>query len=186
MNERDRSDPGRPPTGAPTLVDVAREAGVGLATASRALSGHPSVAAGTRQRVLEAAERLGYRPNLVARAFSQQRTHTLEAIVPLVTHYLYVEVLRGVEVALADTDYSLVIRTVERQDDRERAFAACCLPGRADGALVVSMGPPDDFVERLAAAACRRCSSMPRTHDSQPWWSTTRRRRARQCAFVGS
>jgi DNA-binding LacI/PurR family transcriptional regulator len=131
---------------------VAREAGVGLATASRALSGHPSVAAGTRQRVLEAAELLGYRPNLVARAFSQQRTHTLEAIVPLVTHYLYVEVLRGVEVALTDTDYSLVIRTVERQDDRERAFAACCLPGRADGALVVSMAPPDDFVKRLAAA----------------------------------
>src|SRR5215211_7886529 len=105
-----------------TIVDVAREAGVGLGTASRALSGGPGVAEATRARVRAAAERLGYQPSPVARAFSRGRTHTLEVVVPFFTRYFFFEVLRGIEEALAATDYTLVIRTVERSTDRDRVF----------------------------------------------------------------
>src|SRR4051812_20213862 len=152
MDERDRRESRSSPAERPTIIDVAREAGVGLGTASRALSGRSGVAAATRQRVLEASERLRYRPSSVARAFSRRRTQTLEVLVPLVTRYLYVEALRGIEAALVDSDYSLRIRTVEYRGDHERSFATCCLPGRADGVLVVSMAPPHGFVERIAAA----------------------------------
>ena len=139
----------RPGLTRPTIEDVARLAGVGLGTASRALSDRPGVAPATRQRVLAAAERLGYRPSAVARAFSRRRTHTLELLVPLFTRPFFVEVLRGVEAALADTDYALVLRTVERARDRDQVFAACCLPGRADGVLIVCMQPTARLVERL-------------------------------------
>ena len=55
--------------GRPTIQDVAREARVGMGTASRALDGNPHVADGTRERVRAAAERLGYRPSRAAGPF---------------------------------------------------------------------------------------------------------------------
>ena len=134
----------------PTIEDVAREAGVGVGTVSRVLSGRGYVATSTRARVLAACERLGYQPSTAARALSRRRTHTLEVVVPPLTRAFYAEVLRGIEMALVDTDYSLVIRTVERQADRERVFRECCVRGRADGMLLISLTPTADLLERLA------------------------------------
>ena len=78
-----------------TIQDVAREAGVGVGTASRALSGNPHVADATRAHVLAVADELGFQPSRIARAFSRGRTQTLEIVVPLLTPHFYVEVLRG-------------------------------------------------------------------------------------------
>ncbi|MCC6313231.1 MAG: LacI family DNA-binding transcriptional regulator [Thermomicrobiales bacterium] len=135
-----------------TIRDVARAAGVGVGTVSRVLSGGARGAPATRARVEAAMAQLGYRPSATARALSQGRTHTLEVVVPLVTHHVYVEVLRGIETALADTDYAVVIRTVERAAARDRAFAALGQGGRADGVLVVSLAPTPELLERIAAA----------------------------------
>ena len=134
----------------PTIGDVAREAGVGVGTVSRVLSGRGYVAESTRARVLAACERLGYQPSIAARALSRRRTHTLEVVVPPLTRAFYAEVLRGIETALVDTDYSLVIRTVERQADRERVFRECCMRGRADGILLLSLTPTPELLDRLS------------------------------------
>lgn len=132
----------------PTIQDVARAAGVGLGTASRALTGHPRVTDATRARVLAAAARLGYRPSPIARALSRGRTQTLEVVVPLATRYFYVEVLRGIEEELALTDYALVIRSIERPADRDR-ITRDALRGRADGGLVVSLNPAGELLAWL-------------------------------------
>jgi DNA-binding LacI/PurR family transcriptional regulator len=132
-----------------TIRDVAREAGVGVGTVSRVLSGHASVAPATRARVQTAMEQLNYHPSAVARALSRRRTDTLEIIMPLFTREFYVEVLRGIEEALASTDYALVIRTVERPQDRTRAFSQI---GRADGIVIVSLTPSASFVKQLENA----------------------------------
>ncbi len=137
-------------TAIPTIRDVARAAGVGLATASRALSGSPGVTLATRARVLAAAEQLGFQRSPIARAFSRRRTNTLEIVVPTLTRHFYMEVLSGVEAALAGSDYSIVIRTLERRDERDRVLAACCRRGRADGVLLISVAPTGELVERLA------------------------------------
>src|SRR5918997_1894893 len=153
MNEHSPGDSRlRPRQTRPTITDVAREAGVGLGTASRALSGHARVAEATRQRVVAAAKRLGYQPSGVARAFSKRRTHALELVIPFIGRYLFLEILRGVEEALTDTDYSLVIRSVEQPSERERVFDACCMPGRADGVLIVAMRPPERLAQRLTTS----------------------------------
>src|SRR5690242_14592937 len=102
-----------------TIHDVARDAGVGVGTASRALSGNPHVSNDTRAHVQAVAHRLGFSPSRIARAFSRGRTQTLEVVVPLITQHFYVEVLRGIEQALDGTEYSLLIRTIERRTDRE-------------------------------------------------------------------
>jgi DNA-binding LacI/PurR family transcriptional regulator len=125
---------------------------VGIGTASRSLSGNPHVADQTRAHVRAVADRLGFRPSRIARAFSRGRTQTLELLVPLVTQHFYVEVLRGIEEALASTEYSLLIRTIERRTDRERVMRGPELRGRVDGALLVSLNPTRGLISRVTRA----------------------------------
>src|SRR5215208_4828750 len=111
----------------PTIADVAREAGVGIGTVSRVLNDSPVVSEGTRQRVQAAMDRLGYRPSRAARAFGGRRTHTLELLVPLYARSFFLEILRGVEDALARAQYTVMIRTVEEAGERDRVFEDCCV-----------------------------------------------------------
>jgi LacI family transcriptional regulator/LacI family repressor for deo operon, udp, cdd, tsx, nupC, and nupG len=136
----------------PTIHEVAREAGVGVGTASRALSGNPHVTDATRARVRAAAERLGFRPSPIARAFSRGRTQTLQVVVPLITQHFYVEVLRGIERALHATEYALLLRTIERRTDRDRILRDPDVRRRVDGALLVSVTPTRGFLSRAAQA----------------------------------
>jgi DNA-binding LacI/PurR family transcriptional regulator len=136
-----------------TIQDVARVAGVGVGTASRALSGNRHVADETRAHVQSVADLLGFRPNRIARAFSRGRTQTLEVLVPLVTQHFYVEVLRGIEEALSVTEYSLLIRSIERRNDRDRVLREVELRGRVDGALMVSLNPTRGLIGRASEAA---------------------------------
>lgn len=133
----------------PTIRDVAREAGVGVGTVSRVIGGQAKVAPATRAHVKAVIARMGYRPNLAAQALSRHRTATLEVVVPLITRDFYVEVLRGIEIALSNTNYSLLIRTIERPGDRDGVFDALARPGRADGAIIVSHAPTPDLLQRI-------------------------------------
>jgi DNA-binding LacI/PurR family transcriptional regulator len=135
-----------------TIRDVAQVAGVGIGTVSRVLSGHPNVSEATRQRVQAAIEQLDYRSSPVARALRRGRTGVIEVLVPLFTRYFYVEVLRGIAEAATNRGYTLMIRTIERPTDRDRAFAVCGAPGTADGVLLVSLAPPLALLRRLDAA----------------------------------
>jgi DNA-binding LacI/PurR family transcriptional regulator len=117
---------------------------------SRVLSGRGYVAEATRTRILAACERLGYQPSSAARALSRRRTHIFELVVPPLTRAFYAEILRGIETGLVDSDYSLVIRTIERRADRDRIFEKSCLRGRADGMLLASLAPTPGLVDRLA------------------------------------
>ena len=137
----------------PTISDVARAAGVGIGTVSRVINASPLVSATTRARVLAAIERLGYQPSPIARAFGRRSTHKLELLVPLFAAPFFLDIMRGVEDALADSDYTLLVRTIDGPADRDRVFSACCKRGRADGVLVVWTPPTDAFIERLAAEA---------------------------------
>ncbi|MCG6197530.1 LacI family DNA-binding transcriptional regulator, partial [Anoxybacillus sp. LAT_38] len=65
-----------------TIYDVAREAGVSMATVSRVVNGNPNVKPLTRKKVLAAIERLGYRPNAVARGLASKKTTTVGVIIP--------------------------------------------------------------------------------------------------------
>src|SRR5919197_149381 len=137
----------------PTIHEVARAAGVGSGTASRALSGNPHVTDATRARVRAAAERLDFHPSPIARAFSRGRTQTLEVVVPLITQHFFVEVLRGIESALHETEYALLIRTIERRAERDRVLRDQDVRRRVDGALLVSLNPTRGLIGRVTEAA---------------------------------
>ena len=65
-----------------TIYDVAREANVSMATVSRVVNGNPNVKPTTRKKVMEVIDRLGYRPNAVARGLASKKTTTVGVIIP--------------------------------------------------------------------------------------------------------
>ncbi len=89
----------------PGMVDVAREAGVSHVTVSRVLNEHPSVRPETRARVEAAIEKLGYRPNIVARALKSRHSSTIGVVLAGVELYELPRILRGVQSAAQRAGY---------------------------------------------------------------------------------
>ena len=135
-----------------TIYDIAEGAEVSIATVSRVLNGHPRVSDATRERVADVARRLGYAPNASARSLATQRTGLVSVVVPMMTSSFFMEVIRGVQSRLDDSDHDLLIyvsRTVERVEDQlDRALQR----GRSDGLLLISCPVGDDRAEALAAS----------------------------------
>jgi DNA-binding LacI/PurR family transcriptional regulator len=133
-----------------TIRDVAKRAGVGLGTVSRVINDSPQVSEATRERVQAAIAALNFVPNPTARRLSLGKTLTIAVIVPWFTRPAEVEQLRGVENTLAESDYDLVLYNVETPAKRDAYFHDLPRGERADGALIISLSPRDDDVDRLA------------------------------------
>jgi LacI family transcriptional regulator len=105
-----------------TLRDVASAAGVHPATASRALNPgtRPLVSEETAQRVTEAAERLGYRPNSVARSLRTRRSNTIGVLIPDLNNPLFPPIIRGIEDRLAEHGYVALIGNTDADPGKER------------------------------------------------------------------
>lgn len=135
-----------------TIRDVAKTAGVGVGTVSRVLNGSPFVSEGTRQKVLLAIEKLNYAPSPIARRLSLGRTSTVAVIAPFFTRPSVVERLRGIEYALAQTEYDLVLHNVESVARRDACFRELPRRERVDGLLMISLLPDDEDAQRLVTA----------------------------------
>jgi DNA-binding LacI/PurR family transcriptional regulator len=125
-----------------TIRDVAREAGVSVATASRALNGKDVVNAQTRERILLVMEELGFTPSPSARRLSLGRTLTVGVVVSFLTRPQAAERLRGVDAVLADSEFDLVIYNVESVQKRDHYLSTLAQSQRTDGLLVMSLPPP--------------------------------------------
>jgi LacI family transcriptional regulator len=91
------------------ISDVAREAGVSAATVSRTLNQHPGVNPASADRVRAAAERLGYRPNVIARSLRRQSTTLIALIISDVGNPFFTAVTRGVEDVARQNGYSVLL-----------------------------------------------------------------------------
>jgi LacI family transcriptional regulator len=132
--------PGRQGKGPSTLVDVARSAGVHPSTASRALNTRTrsQVSAATAAIVLEAARRLGYQPNSLARGLRMSRTFTIGMLVPDLTNPLFPPIVRGIEDRLRGTGFTLMLANTDNDDDKERALVAAMTARRVDGLILAT------------------------------------------------
>src|SRR5207245_259739 len=119
----------------PTIREVAREAGVSIATVSHALSGKRPVSMGTRVRIKRTADRLGYRPNAIAAAMPTGRTQTLGTIVPDLANPFFGEPLGAVERTAAGRGYSLVASSSELDLELEERAVRALHDRRVDALL---------------------------------------------------
>jgi DNA-binding LacI/PurR family transcriptional regulator len=98
---------------------------------------------------LVAIQELDYRPSLIARRLSLGKTLQIAVIVPFFTRPVFVERLRGIEHALAQSDYDLVLYNVETIDRRDDCFRDVARRERVDGLLIMSLLPQDRDVQRF-------------------------------------
>lgn len=124
-----------------TLEEVAKAAGVSVATASRVLTqnAHP-VRATTRQRVLKAAERLHYKPNLLARSMRTDRTHTIGIIADDLLSPFTPPIIRGIQDYLKTIDYLGLIVNSDWDPDIEREAISTLLSRAVEGIIFVEPG----------------------------------------------
>lgn len=135
-----------------TIYDVAERAGVGIGTVSRVLNDSPQVREKTRQRVLAVIEELNYRPSPIAQRLSLRKTLTIAVIAPFFTRPAFVERLRGIEAAIAESGYDLTVYNVETTDKRDACFREIPTSHRADGLIVISLAPSAEDVARWSEA----------------------------------
>jgi DNA-binding LacI/PurR family transcriptional regulator len=91
------------------INDVARLSGVGKATVSRVFSNSPLVAEATRARVLEAAGKIGYRPNPIARALTTSKTGNITIVVPNIQSFVMAQIVRGAMRGAREKGYSMFV-----------------------------------------------------------------------------
>lgn len=124
----------------PTLSDVAKLAGVSVATASRALSNPDLVADGTRRAVRDAAASCGYKINLVARSLRIQRTDTLLVLAPCIENSFYPTLVRSIEDTALALGYAIIVGFTRKTDKFREAYAELLSAGRVDGLVVMDGG----------------------------------------------
>ncbi|HET9344216.1 MAG TPA: LacI family DNA-binding transcriptional regulator [Candidatus Limnocylindrales bacterium] len=136
-----------------TIRDVARHAGVSVATASRALNGKDVVNPQTRDRILTVMAELGFTPSPAARRLSLGRTLTVGVVVSFLTRPQAAERLRGVDAVLSDSEFDLVIYNVESVQKRDHYLSTLAQSHRTDGVLVMSLPPPAGVLPVLDRAS---------------------------------
>jgi DNA-binding LacI/PurR family transcriptional regulator len=131
-----------------SITEVARLAGVSVATASRVVSASDyPVSAATRERVLDAARTLDYVPNALARGLLSKQVPVVGVIVHDITDPYFSEVVRGVEDAASPAGFLVITCSSERDGDRERSYVRLLRSMRAAVVIFAGSGLADPEVE---------------------------------------
>ncbi|WLR44204.1 catabolite control protein A [Bacillus carboniphilus] len=132
-----------------TIYDVAREANVSMATVSRVVNGNPNVKPTTRKKVLDAIERLGYRPNAVARGLASKRTTTVGVIIPDISSTLYSELARGIEDIATMYKYNIILCNSDQNLEKELHLINTLLGKQVDGLVFMGGEITKDHIEEF-------------------------------------
>lgn len=132
---------------APTLHDVARRAGVSVSTASRALANKPHVSALRSERVADAVEVLGYRPNAMARSLRTSRSMTIGFVAHALTSPLLLTVLNGLTEALEQVGYTLLVTNARGSAESYRRLLPRLFDRQVDALFLAN---PDFVRDELA------------------------------------
>jgi LacI family transcriptional regulator len=157
-----------------TLRDVAAAARVHPATASRALNPGTRllVSEETARRVTEAAERLGYRPNPVARSLRTRRSHTMGVLIPDLNNPLFPPIVRGLEDRLAEHGYVALIGNTDGDAARERMVFDQMRARHVDGFVLATATLHSDILDE-ATEADLPVVLMNRTAEGYPFSSVS-------------
>lgn len=127
-----------------SIEDVAKLAGVSIATVSRSLRGLPDVATATRDRVLAAAQELDYVASPFAARLASGRTATVGVVVPFVHRWYFAEVLGAVESVLHRAGFDLLLYNLGDEEGRQRFFTRMPVRKRVDAIVIASLVLTDD------------------------------------------
>ncbi|MGW7266577.1 LacI family DNA-binding transcriptional regulator [Streptomyces sp. NPDC054842] len=132
-----------------TMVDVARHAGVSIATVSHVLNDSRPVRPQTRQAVLDAIDALGYTHNTLARSLVTARTRSIGLAVSAISNPYFTEILQGVEAGALEHGYSLLIADPHDDPEHEQKVVRLLHERRVDGLIVAPSADPSKLLGYL-------------------------------------
>ncbi len=138
-----------------TLRDVSEASGVSEMTVSRVLRNKGDVSEATRQKVQDAAKRLGYVPNKIAGALASQRVNLVAVIIPSLGNMVFPEVLSGISETLEDTELQPVVGVTDYMPEKEEKVLFEMLSWRPSGVIIAGLEHSD------ASQAMLRQSGIP-------------------------
>ena len=141
-----------------SIKDVARLAGVSIATVSRCLNDPERVRPDTRKRVQSAIDETGYSPNTLAQSFRRGKTHVIMVVLPSVGDPFFTEVMAGIRDVASEQGYSLLINETQFNTMTADQIGSMVVSRQADGiALLASLSP---FGTRVLSATSHRALPM--------------------------
>ncbi|MFF8035025.1 LacI family DNA-binding transcriptional regulator [Streptomyces sp. NPDC016626] len=154
------------------IGEIARRAGVSRSTVSYALSGKRPVSEGTRRRIQQVVDELGYQPSASARALANGRTSTLGLVFPPAgNHYtgMQLDFIGSVVEAAAACDYDVLLSP--SGVDSDRSFQRLLGERRVDGAILMEIRLEDDRVDHLAAVDFPFVAIGRTARPEGGWWA---------------
>jgi LacI family transcriptional regulator len=146
----------------PTIRDIARVAGVSIATVSRVLNDRPDVAPETRKAVLDVVRERGYSIDRGARAAARDRTGLIAVTLPIINAVYFSFLLSGLTEALYEQDMRAVICPTQHEHDREVSLLERLMHGTTDGAILILPFESSDELDALKRAGHRFVVLDPR------------------------
>ncbi|PZX61812.1 LacI family transcriptional regulator [Hydrotalea sandarakina] len=119
-----------------TIYDIADYLNISAATVSRGLKDHPTINKKTKKKILEAAQKLGYRSNAFASNLRTKQSKTIGVIVPRLNSYFMSTVIAGIESIANEEGYQLIISQSQEDEQKEAANAITLFNSRVDGIMV--------------------------------------------------
>jgi len=144
-----RNSPSNRRPGAVSIRDVARRAGVSIATVSRAVNRIPTVDPQLAEKVWRAIEEVGYLPNTQARALVSGRSHMLGLIVSEITNPFFPELVQEFESLAVAQGYEVLIGSTNYQLERTESLIRRMLQRNVDGVAVMTFGIEEELVQKL-------------------------------------
>ncbi len=135
----------------PTSHDVAKKAGVSVATVSRVLNGSPLVTESARRKVLRAVKALNYQPNRAAQRLRAGRSHVIGLIISDIQNPFFTSVVRGIEDVAYQHGYSLVLCNSDEDPDKEKLYINVMRSEEVAGVILASASEANPQVDDLIA-----------------------------------
>ncbi|MGD9677412.1 MAG: catabolite control protein A [Vulcanibacillus sp.] len=135
-----------------TIYDVAKESGFSMATVSRVINGSTQVKPATRKKIQVAVNKLGYRPNAVARGLASKKTTTIGVIIPDIANYFFAEVVRGIEDIASMYNYNIITSSSDRNKEKELSLINTLLEKQVDGLLFMGGEVTDSHLETFQSS----------------------------------
>ncbi len=152
MNDKEISKRSRRGSGAITLRDVAKLAGVAPITASRAINTPEQVSAEVLRKVQDAVQRTGYVPNRMAGGLASARSRLIAAVVPSTVVSVFMETIEALNETLFNAGYQLMLGQSDYSAEREELLLEAIIGRRPDGIFLTGILPPGKGRTRLLAS----------------------------------
>jgi DNA-binding LacI/PurR family transcriptional regulator len=132
-----------------TIYDVAKEAGVSIATVSKVINDKGKISVETREAVLAIMDRLDYQPSVIASALTGKKTFPLGQLVPDISNPFFAEIARAIEDQGQHYGYSVVMCSTDNKDEKVERYINLLLQKSVDGIIIATGIDKKDILEQL-------------------------------------